>query len=182
MACVHSTSSSSSSGSLRSAGILFLAAALLAGCGAPQAPAARPGPRTLPPDSAALLREAIRQARPAYATQNEALRAGIYAPPALAQRSAPPLMPSAPAPAPHAVPAGGSLFVIQIAAVRDLALAQARASAAGEHFPELEVLIEATGEHFRIALVGWTEPASARAALPAVQQLYPDAWLRRAGP
>jgi hypothetical protein len=80
------------------------------------------------------------------------------------------------------VPAGASLFVIQIAAVRDLALAQARASAAGEHFPELEVLIEATGEHFRIALAGWTEPASARAALPAVQQLYPDAWLRRAGP
>ncbi len=83
---------------------LAAAALLLAGCGARSAPAAAPTARPLPADSARLLELAIVSARPAYATQEQALAAGVYRGAALASaaRANPPTdrRPSAAAPAP----------------------------------------------------------------------------------
>lgn len=78
---------------IRSAQLLALAA--LAAC----APARASAPSaSLPPDSLALLRQALERVRPAYPTQAEAIRAGVYA----ARPSGPPVLgePSSTAPTP----------------------------------------------------------------------------------
>jgi cell division protein FtsN len=62
--------------------ICILCLGVLGGCSAE--PPARMGPRVLPADSAAILATAVQRARPAYETQAEALRSGVY-------RSAPPV-------------------------------------------------------------------------------------------
>lgn len=55
--------------------VLLLAVTALPGCGAARAAAPR---ETLPPDSVELLRRALERARPAFQTQAEALRSGVY--------------------------------------------------------------------------------------------------------
>lgn len=81
---------------IRSALLLTLAA--VAGC----APARAAAPRaSLPPDSLALLRQALERVRPGFPTQAEAIRAGVYdarpaGPPVLGEpSSAPPTPPPA---------------------------------------------------------------------------------------
>jgi cell division septation protein DedD len=59
---------------------LALGLVLLAGC-AGRAPTPTGG-RSLPADSAAMLARALERARPAFRTQEEALRSGVYQPPA----------------------------------------------------------------------------------------------------
>lgn len=169
---------------------------LLAGCASarPARPAA-----TLPPDSAALLRQALERVRPAYRTQDEALRSGVYAagqapgrPVRAAQPPGPPVLgrerggSSGPEPrraprgpdAPQPVPAIEHRFAIQIAAFRDRASADAAAADARRHFGDLTVLVEPAGEWFRVALAGWRDESAARQALAPIQTLYPSAWVR----
>jgi cell division protein FtsN len=152
---------------------MVLLTALAAGCAAGGHRSGPERPRTLAADSARLLAEAVRRVRPAFATQEEALRHGAYAAPP----SAPPALsvPSA------AGPAGGR-YVIQIAAYRDAAAAEIAAGALGRYFPGLDVRVEEGAGHFRVALAGWTTAADARAALPSVRERFPDAWLRQAVP
>jgi hypothetical protein len=167
----------------RGAAVLLVGALLvtaLASCSAAPRQAAAAGPRTLPADSAALLAAALRQARPAYATQEEALRAGVYAHAAPARPVVPPI-----AGAGTAGTLGdprGKVYVIQIGAYRDRGVAESAASDAGQRFPELSVVIQTAGEYYRIALAGWPEPGTARDALRVVRPYYPDAWLRRMVP
>lgn len=155
---------------------LALALALLAsGCTSAAGRPPATGPRALSPDSAALLAEAIRQAKPAFATQYEALGAGLYA------RVAAPHVEQAAAPQPWPTPHSG-LYVVQVAAYRDRESALAAAAQAEQRFPELQVVIETTGEYFRVAMAGWPFAEEAKPALQAIRTHYPTAWLRRSVP
>jgi len=149
-----------------------LATLALAGCLATPAPRRTPVER-LPADSLALLREALRRARPAYATQAEALRSGAY------QRS--------PSEAPRlvGVPAplsGGTSFVIQILAHRDRVAAELAARQAEARFPGQRAHVEMSGDIFRVSLGAWQSEAEAAVELARVRSAYPDAWLRRVAP
>lgn len=141
---------------------------LLAGSACAPRRTAAPRAR-LSPDSAAALEKAVRMARPAFATQEEALRSGAYL--------------AAPAGAPPEAPidllgVAHPGYVIQIAAYRDRPTAERAARDAGTRFPELEVVIEEGAGHFRVALAGWRSSEEARTALMRVRESYPDAWLR----
>lgn len=175
-----------------------LALVALQGCGA--ARAAAPS-ATLPADSVELLRQALERVRPAFPTQAEALRSGIYdrtAAPAAAQ-PAPPiapdhprrsdpdpprrLPPSAPPerPAePHRDPpeAETHRFGIQIAAFRDAASADIAAAEARRSFPDLTVSATQAEGWFRVIVMGWARETDAAAALPAIRSRYPSAWIR----
>lgn len=173
MRFARSTSSCSRSADAATRARYALVTLLLfaAGCAGGAPPAARPAPRTLPPDSAALLAEAIRLARPAFAYQAEALRAGVYA-------AATPT-PRAPALAARGGGEAGGIYVIQIAAFRDRLAAELAADEAARRFPGLDVVVEDTDNVFRVALAGWAEPTAAHPALQSVRRHYPDAWIRR---
>lgn len=147
-----------------------LAALVLAGCFANAAPRRAPE-RRLPPDSLALLSAALGRARPAYATQAEALRAGIY-------QAAQPL-PAGPTPALDAM---GGAVVVQIVAHRDRASAEAAARAAEARFPGRTARVEVAGEVYRVSLGAWESEHAAAAELARIRAIYPDAWLRRAAP
>lgn len=184
--------------------VLALLVALPSGC-APR-PAVRGAPRPLPPDSAALLARALRTARPAFDTQEEALRSGVYAaaePPAPVAVAPPPLqgrpLPSpppstatpparptpaaAPAPAAPAPPAAdvseSGAFVIQVAAFRDEASARAALVAALRDHPRLLPRVEEGGGLYRVILGGWQDVAAAEGRLAELQEAYPTAWIRR---
>lgn len=158
----------------------ILAAALLAGSGCVRAAPtpATAAPRALPPDSAALLIAALRSARPAFSTQEEALLAGIYEPPAGHQRSARPGPPIEGQP-PTAEPAAA--YVIQIAAFSERAAAERAAVEAERHFAGRSVVIEATSSVYRVALAGWHSASAAAVDLPAIQRFFPGAWIRKRG-
>ena len=118
-------------------------------------------------------------ARPAFETQEEALRAGAYRAGVDSARSAP--APALPPPAPPPAPSPGEAepgFVIQIAAYRDRPSAELAAREARDGFPELEVVIEEWGGYFRVALSGWRTSAEAAASLARVRASYPGAWVR----
>jgi cell division septation protein DedD len=165
---------------------LVLAAVLAGACasvGTPPAP-----PRPLSADSLALLEEAVQRARPAYATQAEALRAGIYgrraeaAAPVQAMPRDPPAEPRPPAPAPVPVPVPGSPggpYVVQIGAFPDRSAAEAAGARARTLLGEVEISYEWAGEFLRVAVGGWPTLAEAERALPEIRRVYPDAWARR---
>jgi hypothetical protein len=177
MHCARCRSFFSRSREAAAAGFALLSISLTAaGCaGGSQPPTSRP--RTLSADSAALLAEALKHVQPAFATQAEALRAGAYAAAAPASQPAAPVLAVSPAPS-----FARGAYVIQIAAYRQREAARIAAAVVGEYFPELDVRVEEAGEHFRVALGAWAQPRDAQATLRAVQQRYPDAWLRRANP
>lgn len=159
----------------------------ITGCGSARTATPR---ASLPPDSVALLAEALQRARPAYPTQTEALRSGIYAsrepavgpvlgtpgprqePPAPSSISRPPAegLPEAPA-RPHR-------FGVQIAAFRDQASAALAAADAHRHFPDLVAIVEPGDGWFRVALAGWPDESGAQAALGSIRLLYSGAWVR----
>lgn len=145
---------------------LLLAVLLPAGCG----PAARAPRARLSPDSAAALQRAIRMARPAFATQSDALRAGVYAAAPAPGGASPPAAPTVP-------PEGA--FVIQIAAFRDAASAEGVAAVARRDFPDLTVVVEVAGGVHRVALAGWPSTTAAEAALTGVRARFPTAWVRQ---
>lgn len=160
---------------------LFLLAS--AACGGGRAP--RSGPRPLPADSAAMLERAVKRARPAFATQDEALRAGAYrmaveAAPPVPEQAEPAPLPPAPAAAAVARPEQSvdPAFVIQIAAFRDVASAQVAAGEARRSFADLEVRVEHEGGLFRVALAAWPSAEEAQRALERVRVRYPTAWVR----
>lgn len=165
------------------------AALLLALAASACAPRATRGGRDAPlsRDSAAVLERALRMARPAYETQEEALRAGAYRAAAAPPTSPEPVVPEAPGEAPTAPAAEarvallgreGAGYVIQIAAHRDRPSAERAAREAERAFPGLEVVIEAGGGYFRVALAGWPTAAEAEARLAGVRASHPDAWIR----
>lgn len=169
----------------RPAASLLLLALGVAACAPRGTRAGRTAP--LSPDSAAALERAVRLARPAYATQEEALRAGAYlAAPEPARAEAPVELPGdAPrppallgSPAPAGDPAERPAFVIQIAAYRDRASAEIAARDAARAFPDLESLVEEGNGYFRVALSGWRTAAEAEAPLARVREAYPGAWVR----
>lgn len=174
---------------LKSGPLRAVALSLLLGTAAACArPVPRAARRTLSPDSAAALRAAIRMARPAYATQEEALRAGVYAVPAPVLAVAPT---PAPAPAPTRTASGRTapadesparVFLIQIAAFRDSASAEASASEARRLFPHLRAEVRPEPPLFRVALAGWPDSLAAEDALVRVREVYPSAWVRRPVP
>lgn len=172
------TAASSRARLRRSAGIVAaLAVALAAGCAhAPGSP--RPS-RALSPDSLALLHEALRHVRPAFGTQEEALRAGVYrhVPVAMAVRASDQELYARPPPS-AAAPGG---YVIQIAAYRDRALAERAAAEAQRRFPQALAVVEVAGEVYRVGLAGWESAPAATAELPEIQRVYPGAWVRRRG-
>jgi cell division septation protein DedD len=167
-------------------GALVLAVVLAGACapvGAPPAP-----PRPLSADSLALLEEAVQRARPAYPTQAEALRAGVYgrraeaAAPVPAAPRDPPAEPRAPVPVPAPEPVPGSPggpYVIQIGAFPDRAAAEAAGARARTLLGEVEISYEWAGEFLRVAVGGWPTLAEAEQALPEIRRVYPDAWARR---
>lgn len=188
---------------MRLTAVPLLGLAALAAC----APARAAAPRaSLPPDSLALLRQALDRVRPAFQTQAEAIRAGVYArretgPLVLGEPSAVP--PAAPPPAPPAVPPGVPVapppaapepaparpdlpvpprehaYVVQIAAYRDEASARAASEDALRTFPTLVPVVEVADGWFRVALAGWPDEHAARAALPPIREIYPSAWVRQ---
>jgi hypothetical protein len=139
-------------------------------CAAASAPRRGPGP--LPPDSLAVLTAALRQARPAFPTQGEALRSGVYrtgagsAPVTNEQRDQ------------STVTEAASAYVIQIAAYGDRSLAEQARARAQVHFPTRTILVEQAGDVYRLAIAGWPSPAAATADLRPVQRIYPGAWVR----
>jgi len=158
-----------------------MAALATAACAPAPPRAGRPAP--LSADSAALLERAIRLARPGFPTQQEALRAGAYRHPDAAVAAGP--VPAPPAEV-RSAPDTRSSYVIQIAAFRDRASAEALAREARERFPDLGAVVEEEGDLFRVALgdrmragpVGWAEAGDAERVLPRVREGYPAAWVR----
>jgi cell division protein FtsN len=155
--------------------------ALLAGCAAAPEPAQAPAPRALTPDSAALLAEAIRQARPAFGTHGEALRSGVYEA-ARAEARPQPTVPPVRRPVRAETTPHSGVYVIQIGAFRGAGDAEAAARAAGRAFPELGTRVEHAGDVYRVALAAWSDRDDATRSLVGVRRLYPDAWVRRAAP
>lgn len=180
---------------------LILGVVVLQGCGASRAAAPS---ATLPPDSAELLRRALERVRPAFPTQEEAIRAGVYAgrtaaaspadePVGIPPRSPAPVTGAA-APSPDAPPApprersspdhpdpaaeGARRFGIQVAAFRDAVSADLAAAEARRTFPRLDVSATLADGWFRVILTGWALETEATAALPAVRSRYPSAWVR----
>ncbi|CAN5761746.1 hypothetical protein BH23GEM6_BH23GEM6_05720 [soil metagenome] len=174
----------------------------LSGCLSQQP--AIPGTRALPADSAALLASAMRAARPAFSTQDEALRSGVYqdlatmrastaarpAPAASPATSAPaPALPSSPAPAPRANtipgrapefigPSRAGRHVVQVAAFRDLASAQRAAIEASRVFPDLSTDVEEQSGLFRVSVGSWNDAVAANEQLNRIHEIYPSAWVR----
>lgn len=157
--------------------VAALALALAAGCA--HAPASPRPSRSLSPDSLALLHEALRRVRPAFPTQEEALRAGVYrhVPVATAVRASDQELYASPLP--NAAAPGG--YIIQIAAYRDRALAERAAAEAQRRFPKALAVVEVAGEVYRVGLAGWESAPAATAELPEIQRVYPGAWVRRRG-
>jgi cell division protein FtsN len=180
--------------------------AVFGGCAAEQP--ARMGPRALPADSAAILATALQRARPAFDTQAEALRAGVYraAPPhaAAAAASAPVTRPAAPNPAvPPAAPAqrpddvmvrqrssepgrvtgdrSGATraeYVVQIAAFHDLSSAERAATLARRNLPGIPVRIDEDAGLYRVSMGRWLDAAAAGLRLDEIREFYPSAWVR----
>ncbi len=167
----------SSAGAREAASITALTLALASGC-AHAAPASRPS-RALSPDSLALLHGALRQVRPAFFTQEEALRAGVYHPlqavAAVDANGEERHLSRVPA----AELAGG--YVIQIAAYRDRTLAERVAAEAQRRFSQAVAVVEVAGETYRVGLAGWESAPDATAELPAIRRVYPGVWVRRRG-
>lgn len=161
----------------RAASIAALTLGLAVGC-AHAAPSARPS-GSLSPDSLMLLHEALRHVRPAFATQAEALRAGLYhhSQVATAVRANSEALHISP-PASAAAAVG---YVIQIAAYRDRALAERTAAEAQRRFPQAHALVEIAGDVYRVGLAGWESAPAATAELPEIRRVYPGAWVRRRG-
>jgi DNA repair protein RecO (recombination protein O) len=158
--------------SVRSRFAVLLALASLAACGPTRQPPPAAAPRALPPDSAAMLPAAIARARPAYATQEEALASTIYSQGGVARRTtaqtgSTPVTPARPGP-----------YVIQVAAYFDAEVARSAADLARNRFPDLEVIIEEAADVLRVAIGPWASERAAQSMLPAVRSHYPDAWVR----
>lgn len=151
-----------------------LVALALSGCLATSAPRRAPVDR-LPPDSLALLKQALTRVRPAYATQAEALRSGTY----LTGTSA---EPSTVLAGQGAEPSRGGVVVVQIMAHRDRAAAEQAARQAEARFPGRTARVEAAGELYRVSLGTWESEQAASAELARIRAVYPDAWLRRTAP
>lgn len=158
----------------RSSLLCLLVLVAFAGCGSRRS--APTAPRALSPDSAALLERAVRLARPAFATQAEALRSGAYQL-ALDTAAAAPELPPAPATRADA-PAPGGGAVIQIGAFRDRPSADRLARDARGHFAGAEVVVEGEDGWYRVVLTGWTGSASTERELERVRKRYPGAWVR----
>jgi hypothetical protein len=167
---------------------------------------ARSAPRrTLDPDSAAALRRALPDVQPAFDTQEDALRSGIYdqaAPPPAEPRllgepvaRTPAAAPAPPAPAPAAPPAPARTqppapaptslsgeedhrYVIQIAAFRDSGSAGALAAVAARDFPNLPTVVDYRDGWFSVSLAGWPTAEDAAAALESVRSRHRSAWVR----
>ncbi|HET7276235.1 MAG TPA: SPOR domain-containing protein [Longimicrobiaceae bacterium] len=141
----------------------------------------RPPTARLSPDSLALLEEAVEQVHPAYETQGDALRSGAYG-----QERSYASATLLGTPATSGVQESEALrgttvngpFVIQIAAYRSSEDASAAAVQAGRLFPSAFLIIERSGEYFRVALAGWTDESSALQNLSIIRGSYPDAWVR----
>jgi len=161
------------------AAVLAMAVVVTAGACAPRGAPPAP-PRPLSADSLALLEEAVRRARPAYATQDEALRAGVYGRRVEVRAAAPAEPRELPAPLPPTPPGvPGGPYVIQIGAFPDRTAAEAAGERARSLLGNLEVSYEWSGEFLRVAIGGWPTLAEADRALPEIRRLYPDAWVRR---
>ncbi len=161
--------------------IPVLLAVALTGCASARA---RPPTATLSPDSLALLKEAMEQVRPAYATQEDALRSGVYRSGSIANSSA--VEPIGVASGVQSVTglaeiSVGGRWVIQVAAFENRADASEAALLAAQLFPAAEVIIEQSGPYFRVALVGWDSRGVAERTLRSVQGSYPGAWVRTRG-
>ena len=133
---------------------------------------ARRGPRPLPADSLAVLTAALRQARPAFSTQREALSAGIYRTDARPADVTNDRSYRSTVTDPHPG------YVIQIAAYGDRSLAEQARARAELEFPTRTVLVEQAGAVYRVAVAGWQSSAEATADLLPVQRIYPGAWVR----
>jgi cell division protein FtsN len=175
--------------------------AVLSGCSAERP--APIGPRALPADSAAILAAALHRARPAYDTQAEALRAGVYramapvaaAPPAPRPTLPPATTPVAPArrpedavarqqpsdPRPAAADrsaAARAEYVVQIAAFYDISSAERAAATARRDLPGFMVRIDEDAGLFRVSMGRWLDAAAAGLRLDEIRGFYPSAWVR----
>ena len=158
---------------------LLAGVALMSGACAPRGAPPAP-PRPLSADSLAVLEEAVRRARPAYATQAEALRAGVYGVRGEPVAERAPRAEPAPAPRPAQAPnAPGGPYIVQIGAFPDRAAAEAAGAEAQRLLGDVEVSYERAGEFLRVAVGGWPTLAEAERALPSIRRVYPDAWVRR---
>ncbi len=178
-------------------GLFIICLTFFGGCSAERP--ARIGPRALPADSAAILATALQRATPAYRTQDDALRAGVY-------RSAGPVVAAAPVLPPLTAPvvparspddvmvrpdasrpqseitdpsaAARPEYVVQIAAFHDLSSAERAASIARRNLPEMPVRIDQDANLFRVSIGRWLDAASAGFRLDEIREFYPSAWVR----
>jgi cell division septation protein DedD len=181
--------------------VLFLT--VFSGCSA-ERPGQTTGPRPLPADSAAMLTAALQRARPAYDTQAEALRAGVYRPvvpfaaahpgsspdPSPTPTTGAPAArrpedatvrqrPSEPRPDAGVRPAAARAeYVVQIAAFQDLSSAERAASTARRDLPGLVVRIDQDAGLFRVSIGRWLDAAAAGLRLHEIREFYPSAWVR----
>ncbi len=178
-------------------GLFIICLTFFGGCSAERP--ARIGPRALPADSAALLATALRRATPAYRTQDDALRAGVYrsaGPVATASPVLPPpTAPVVPASSPDDVmvrqeasrpqseitdpsAAARPEYVVQIAAFHDLSSAERAATIARRDLPGIPVRIDRESGLFRVSIGRWLDAEAAGLRLDEIREFYPSAWVR----
>jgi hypothetical protein len=150
---------------MRGAALLLLLLLLAtAACGGSPAPRTAPG-AGLPPDSLAVLREAIARARPAFATQEEALAAGVYG----LERVV------------GARSASVASWVVELAEYPTWEEAEAEAARhEGWAAPAL-LVIEVHGRSVRLAAAGWEERSAAESYRLRARERFPGARVRGRG-
>jgi len=146
---------------MRAAVLLLLAATAACG-GAPPVSA----PRTeLPAESLAVLRDAVTRVRPAFATQEEALAAGVYG----LERVE------------GARPASLATWVVELAAFPTWEEAEAEAARSEGWASPALLVIEVHGRSIRLAAAGWEERGAAESYQRRARERFPGARVRPRG-
>jgi hypothetical protein len=123
-------------------------------------------PRTeLPAESLAVLREAVTRARPAFATQEEALAAGVYG----LERVA------------GARPASLASWVVELASFDTWEEAEAEAARSEGWASPALLVIEVHGRSVRLAAAGWEERAGAESYQRRARERFAGARVRPRG-
>jgi hypothetical protein len=147
---------------MRGAALLLIAA--LGACGGPEPPAATPR-ASLPPDSLAVLREAVARVRPAFTTQEEALAAGVYG----LERVE------------GARPASMAPWVVELAEFTTWEEAEVTATRHEGWASPAILVIEVHGRSVRLAAAGWDERTAAESYRLRARERFPAARVRPRG-